>query len=646
MTEPLQTPTNDGDDEPVADSAAARSPSGAAAETVPASAPTDDELVPEDDRVIGQAFRWSAIAFIALAVVIALVVWWLRRPAAEKPTAAIAAAPPVEVHAAGVPPAVRFTDVTREAGINFVHFNGATGAKLLPETMGGGGAFFDLDRDGDPDLLLVDGTTWPGDPKKPHAPTITLYRNDGHGRFADVTAAAAPHLDFYGMGVAVGDYDGDGWTDAFVTAVGSNHLLHNVEGRLVDVTNTAKVAGAPDSWSTGAAFFDMDKDGDLDLFVCNYVQWSPEIDRKVGYQLTGIGRAYGPPLNYEGTYDYLYRNDGNGTFTDVSAPAGIRADNPATKSPAGKGLAVMPIDVDGDGLQDLLVANDTVRKFLFHNKGDGTFEEVGEAWGLAYDRDGNATGAMGLDAAVFRNDGELGFAVGNFANEMTSLYVSQGDPTLFVDEAITEGIGAPSRRALKFGTLFLDYDLDGRLDLLQANGHLEESIDRVDPSQTYRQTAQLFWNAGPQAERTFTLVDPATTGDLARPIVGRGSAFADVDGDGDLDVLLMQVGGPPLLLRNDQRLGNHWLRVRLQGKAGKAGGRDAIGAWLELQAGGVTQRRQVTASRSYLSQSELPVTFGLGKTDHVDSLTVTWPDGSKQPVTVAGVDRLLTVEQR
>jgi hypothetical protein len=292
----------------------------------------------------------------------------------------------------------------------------------------------------------------------------------------------------------------------------------------------------------------------------------------------------------------------------------------------------------------VLVANDTVRKFLFHNKGDGTFEEVGEAWGLAYDRDGNATGAMGIDAAVFRNDGELGFAVGNFANEMTSLYVSQGDPTLFVDEAITEGIGAPSRRALKFGTFFFDYDLDGRLDLLSANGHLEESIDRVDPSQTYRQTAQLYWNAGPQAERTFALVDPATTGDLARPIVGRGSAFADVDGDGDLDVLLLQVGGPPLLLRNDQRLGNHWLRVRLQGKAGKE--REAVGAWLELVAGGVTQRRQVTPNRSYLSQSELPVTFGLGKSDRVDSLTVTWPDGSKQPVTVSGIDRLLTVQQQ
>jgi hypothetical protein len=608
----------------------------------------EEELVPEDDRVIGQAFRWSLLGILVLVALVAGALWWLRRPPAEKPAAAIAAAPPVAIRAATAAPAVTFTDITQEAGIGFTHFNGATGGKLLPETMGGGGAFFDLDRDGDPDLLLVDGTSWPGDPKRPHAPAVTLYRNLGGGRFEDVSAKAGPGRDFYGMGVAVGDYDGDGWTDAFVTAVGSNHLLRNVEGRLVDVTARAKVAGDPDAWSTGAAFFDLDRDGDLDLFVCNYVKWSPAIDEKVGYQLTGVGRAYGPPLNYQGTYSYLYRNDGDGVFTDVSAQAGIRIDNPATGVPAGKGLAVLPIDVDRDGWVDLLVANDTVRKFLFHNEGDGTFEEVGEAWGLAYDRDGNATGAMGVDAAVYRNDGELGFAVGNFANEMTSLYVSQGDPTLFVDEAITEGIGAPTRRVLKFGVLFLDYDLDGRLDLLQANGHLEEAIDRVDPSQTYRQSAQLFWNAGPGAERTFALVDPATTGDLARPIVGRGSAYADVDGDGDLDVLLLQLGGPPLLLRNDQELGNHWLRVRLQGKGAAAGGkgsREALDAWIEVTADGVTQRRQVTPNRSYLSQSELPVTFGLGKANRVGSLVVVWPDGTRQPVVVPGVDRLLVVEQ-
>lgn len=618
---------------------------GGAGAPPPAADESDEELVPEDDRVIGQAFRRSLMVLLGVLLLGAAAIWWVRRPPVEKPAASITAAPPVASRATGLPPPVGFTDITRQAGIGFVHFNGATGEKLLPETMGGGGAFFDLDRDGDPDLLLVNGTSWPHQTKRAHSPTVAVYRNLGGGRFEDVSATAGPGLDFYGMGVAVGDYDGDGWTDAFISAVGRNHLLRNVQGRLVDVTARARVGGDSDAWSTGAAFFDRDRDGDLDLFVCNYVQWSPDIDRRVGYQLTGVGRAYGPPLNYQGTYSYLYRNDGDGTFTDVSKAAGIQVDNPATQVPAGKGLAVMPIDVDRDGFTDLLVANDTVRKFLFHNRGDGTFEEVGEAWGLAYDRDGNATGAMGLDAAVYRNDGELGFAVGNFANEMTSLYVSQGDPTLYVDEAITEGIGAPTRRVLKFGVLFLDYDLDGRLDLLQANGHLEEAIDRVDPSQTYRQAAQLFWNAGPQAEHTFALVDPATTGDLARPIVGRGSAFADVDGDGDLDVLLLQVGGAPLLLRNDQRQGNHWLRVRLVGKGGKGRTADGIDSWIELTAGGVTQRRQVTPNRSYLSQSELPVTFGLDKASHVDSLVVTWPDGTRQPVELASVDRLITVEQ-
>ncbi len=650
MGDPLTTPREDDEAAAPPTHATAVGVDSSARVAQPKAVPTeeglgDEEMVPEDDRVIGQAFRWSLLAVAVIALVVVASIWWVRRVPAPPPTAAIAASPPVATHATGTPPVVHFTDVTRQAGITFSHFNGATGAKLLPETLGGGGAFFDLDRDGDPDLVLINGTSWPGDPQRPHAPTVTVYRNVGGGRFVDVSASAGPGLDFYGMGVAVGDYDGDGWTDVFVTAVGGNHLLRNVEGRLLDVTAKAHVAGASDAWSTGAAFFDMDRDGDLDLFVCNYVRWSPEIDRKVGYQLTGVGRAYGPPLNYQGTYSYLYRNDGNGTFTDVSASAGTHIDNAATGAPAGKALAVMPIDIDGDGATDLLVANDTVRKFLFHNRGGGTFEEVGEAWGLAYDRDGNATGAMGVDAAVFRNDGELGFVVGNFANEMTSLYVSQGDPTLFVDEAITEGIGAPTRRVLKFGVLFLDYDLDGRLDLLEANGHLEEAIDRVDPSQTYRQSAQLFWNAGPDAERTFALVDPASTGDLARPIVGRGSAFADVDGDGDLDVLLLQVGGAPLLLRNDQQLGNHWLRVRLEGKGGKGGGREAIGAWVELTAGGVTQRRMVTPNRSYLSQSELPLTFGLGKTAHIDSLVVVWPDGSRQPVTIPGVDRELKIVQ-
>jgi len=310
-------------------------------------------------------------------------------------------------------------------------------------------------------------------------------------------------------------------------------------------------------------------------------------------------------------------------------------------------LGLAPVDVDGDGLIDVLVANDTVRNFFFHNRGVGpdgvvTFQETAEFYGLAYGREGEATGAMGVDAAYFRNDGDLGFAIGNFANEMTSFYISQGEATLFADESISEGIGAPSRTLLSFGVLFFDYDLDGRLDVLQANGHLENEIDAVDPSQTYEQPSQLFWNAGPDQRQGFVEVDLATAGDLARPLVGRGGSFADVDGDGDLDVVLTQAGRAAVLLRNEQKLGHHWLRLRLVDPAGQ---RDAIGAWVALTAGGVTQRRQVMPTRGYQSQSELPVTFGLGSADTIDALTITWPDGTLQEVPGLELDRLHVVEK-
>jgi enediyne biosynthesis protein E4 len=606
----------------------------------------EDELVPEDDRIIGRAFRISMAVLVGIGVLVAISALLLRRPEPAAAGAALAVAPPLSALTGGAPPALPFVDITEAAGIRFVHDNGARGEKLLPETMGGGGGFFDFDNDGHPDLLLVNGTPWPHDARGDLArrASLTLYSNDGSGRFEDVTARVGLTDSFYGMGVAFGDFDGDGFTDVFVTAVGENRLYRNVGGRrLVDVTAEAGVAGGPDSWSTCAAFVDYDNDGLLDLFVCNYVRWSREIDFELDYRLTGVGRAYGPPLNYQGAHSYLYRNNGDGTFSDVSEQAGIQVSNPATGVPVGKALGVAPIDVDGDGAIDLLVANDTVRNFFFHNRGDGTFEEAGELYGVAYDRDGSATGAMGIDAGHHRNDHDLAFAIGNFANEMTSFYVTQGDPTLFADEAITSGIGAASRILLTFGVLLLDVDLDGRLDLLQANGHLEEEIGQVDPSQHYRQPAQLFWNAGPASARTFEAVPPERLGDLARPLVGRGAAFADIDGDGDLDVLLLQTGGPPLLLRNDQQSGNHWLRLKL---VGEAGNREAIGAWVELTIDGETQRRQVMPTRGYLSQSELPVTFGLGSAASVESIVVIWPDGSRQEVAPEPLDRLRVVRQR
>ncbi len=596
----------------------------------------------QDDAVIGVALKRSLQVLAVLALLGAVFFWLSRRKPPPAPETPIEPQAPREVEEAEVPASLGFTDVAVASGVEFVHDNGAEGEKLLPETMGSGVAFFDFDNDDDQDLLLVNSTRWPHSKRSGPAPTSRLFRNDGTGRFSDATSVLGLGSDLYGTGVAVGDYDGDGRTDVFVAAVGTNRLLRNLGDRFVDVTDTAGVGGASDEWSTSAAFFDADNDGDLDLFVCNYVRWSRDIDLELDYRLTGVGRAYGPPVNYQGTFSYLYQNNGDSTFTDVSQASGIQVRNEATDVPVSKALAVLPIDLEGDGLLDLIVANDTVRNFLFHNLGQGVFEEVGEFWGVAYGRAGEATGAMGVDAAYYRNDTDLGFAIANFANEMTSLYLSQGDPTLYADEAIGEGIGAPSRSVLSFGILFLDVDLDGRLDLLETNGHLEAEIATVDPSQSYRQPGQLFWNAGPAARQGFATLPAEAIGDLARPIVGRGSAYADVDGDGDLDLALTQAGGPALLLRNDYVGGNHWLRVRL---AGRAPNREALGAVVELSAGGVTQRRTVMAARSYQSQSELPVTFGLGGQQQVDSLVVLWPDGERQTVALEGVDRAIVVQQ-
>lgn len=611
--------------------------------------PLPDDHPPDvqDDAIIGKAFKASGFVFLGIIMIgLGIYTWMNRTPKKPEEQVTEISVPEVQDRQPASVPEVTFADITEEAGIDFHHINGSYGDKLLPETMGGGVAFLDYNQDGAQDLFFVNSCYWEGHvPEGKSQPTHALYENDGTGHFKNVTAAAGLNIVDYGMGVAVGDFDNDGWPDLFVTTVFHNRLLRNKgDGTFEDVTLRAGLQGEETTWSSCAAWFDMENDGDLDLYVGNYVRWSPEIDFEQGATLTGLGRAYGQPMNFQGAFPYLYRNEGNGTFTEISEPAGVQMKNTATQVPVAKSLGVAPVDLDFDGWIDLVVANDTVQNFVFQNNKDGTFKEIGSMSGIAFDSYGKARGAMGIDTARFRDDDAMGIGIANFANEMTALYVGNADNLIFTDEAVPAGIGPASRLALKFGLFFFDYDLDGWQDLLTANGHLEEEIQQIQESQRYEQAAHLFWNAGPKHGCRFLEVSEIKAGSaFFEPIVGRGSAFADIDGDGDLDVLMAQVNAPPKLLRNDHQLGHQWIRLNL---VGKQNNRDAIGAWVHARVSGQELWRQVMPTRSYLSQSEKTITLGLGGDGKLESLEIIWPGGTRQTLDLPELNKLHVIEEQ
>jgi hypothetical protein len=540
--------------------------------------------------------------------------------------AAAAAVLCVHTGAAPAPSAgITFTDITKAAGITFVHNSGRAGKKLLPETLGAGGGFIDVDGDGWPDVVLVNGKDWTPRGKKS---TPALYRNNRNGTFTDITAGSGLDVELYGMGVAVGDYDNDGKDDLYITALDGDHLFHNEgPGRFKDVTAASGLNNA--SFATSAAWVDYDRDGKLDLFVANYVQWTQKND--LWCSLDGKTKSYCTPESYKGTASKLFHNLGNGKFEDVSHKAGI--DDPTSKS-----LGVTVFDFDGDGWPDLFVANDTQPNKLYRNNRNGTFSDVGMAAGVAFSEDGVARGAMGADAADYDGSGRPHLLVGNFSNQMLGLYHNEGSG-LFVDEAPASTVGRASLLSLAFGVFFFDYDLDGLPDILAANGHIEEEIGRVQPKVQFKEPPLLFHNLG---QRKFENASGSVGADFTRPIVARGAAYADIDRDGDLDVLITTNDGPAYLFRNDGGNRNNFVTIRTKGVKSN---RDGIGAVVRVQSASRKQWNTVRSGSSYCSASDLPLTFGLGKDTVVTAIDVDWPSGAKDHLTNVPANQFLTIEE-
>ncbi len=520
---------------------------------------------------------------------------------------------------------VQFRNVTQQAGLSFEHNNGAFGKKYLPETMGSGAAFLDYNNDDWQDILLVNGKNWPG--RKRSGSTMALYHNNRDGTFSDVTRKAGLNLEMYGMGCAAGDYDNDGWVDLYVSALGPDRLFRNQgDGTFRDVTREAGLGNS--EFATSVAWLDYDRDGNLDLLVTNYVKWSIETD--IHCSLDGVNKSYCTPESYPGVSSRLYRNQGDGTFADVTRKAGLL-------DSTSKALGVAVFDAQEDGWPDLLLANDTQPNKLYVNRKDGTFRDEGISAGVAFSEDGTVRGAMGVDAADYDGSGLASLVIGNFSNEMLNLYHNEGQG-LFVDDAPTSEVGQSSLLTLAFACFFFDFDLDGKLDIFVANGHVENDINKVQRRVKYAQPPHLFHNRG----KGFVEVAHRVGSDFRTPRVGRGGAYGDYDNDGDLDLLMSTNDGPAVLWENQLKSGNRFLRVKT---VGTSSNRDGIGARVTVQLASGRMWRRVKSGSSYCSQSELPVTFGLGRSDKILSLEVLWPSGTVDKLTNLAPDQRIVIRE-